>query len=189
MHRTGTAPISTRIAGVSISSLARRWYYTSRSHRAYSIRQISPGDRRLLAEFALALTQSAADRELAGLRQLTDLLFGRVISTGNDTAAGFAALESTAAGDRVIGAVAYAPVDRDSADFCIAVSPAYREEQVGRTLLATMLRHARRVGLPQLSSEVLWSNRPMQMLAMSMGFTIEPQGRDRTLRRLVLSLK
>jgi hypothetical protein len=29
----------------------------------------------------------------------------------------------------------------------------------------------------------------MQMLAMSMGFTIEPQGRDRTLRRLVLSLR
>lgn len=190
MHRTDVAPFHARFPhGASISSLARRWYYTPRSHRAYSVRQISPGDRRLLAEFALALTKSTADRDLGGIRQLSDLLFGRVISTGNDTAVGFAALESTAAGDRVIGAAAYAPTGRDSADFCIAVASTHREEQVGRTLLATLLRHARRVGLPQLTAEMMWSNRPMQMLAMSMGFTIEPLARDRTLRRLVLSLK
>ena len=60
---------------------------------------------------------------------------------------------------------------------------------MGRTLLATLLRHARRVGVPQLAAEMLWSNRPMQMLAMSMGFAVEPLARDRTLRRLVLSLK
>lgn len=190
MHRTDVAPFHARFPhGVSISSLARRWYYTPRSHRAYSVRQISPGDRRLLAEFALGLTQSTVDRELAGIRQLSNLLFGRVIATGSDTAVGFAALESTAAGDRVVGAVAYAPTSRDSADFCIAVASTHREEQVGRTLLATLLRHARRVGLPQLTAEMDWSNRPMQMLAMSMGFSVEPLAHDRTLRRLVLSLK
>jgi len=190
MHRTAIDPIHARFPlGGSIGSLARRWYYTPRSHRAYSVRQISPGDRRLLAEFALALTQSTPDRELAAVRQLTDLLFGRVIVPGSDTAAGFAALETTAAGDRVIGAVAYAPTSRENADFCIAVAQTHREEQVGRTLLATLLRHARRVGVPQLAAEMLWSNRPMQMLAMSMGFAIEPLARDRTLRRLVLLLK
>lgn len=189
MHRTALDPVNARFAGVSISSLARRWYYTPRSHRAYSIRQISPGDRRLLAEFALALTQSTADRELAGITQLSDLLFGRVIATGNDTAVGFAALETTGGGDRVIGTAAYAPTSRDSADFCIAVASNFREEQVGRTLLSALLRHARRVGLPQLTAEMVWSNRPMQMLAMSMGFTVEPLARDRSRRRLVLSLK
>jgi RimJ/RimL family protein N-acetyltransferase len=189
MHRTAIAPIHARFPGVSISSLSRRWYYTARSHRAYSVRQISPGDRRLLAEFALALTKATPDRDLAHMRQLTDLLFGRVISSGNDTAVGFAALESTGAGDRVVGAVAYAPTSRESADFCIAVATSHREEQVGRTLLATLLRHARRVGVPQLTAEMVWSNRPMQMLAMSMGFTVEPLARDRSMRRLVLSLK
>jgi len=84
MHRTDIAPIHARFPhGASIGSLARRWYYTPRSHRAYSVRQISPGDRRLLAEFALALTQSTPDRELAGVRQLTDVLFGRVIVPGS----------------------------------------------------------------------------------------------------------
>ena len=120
---------------------------------------------------------------------LLTCLFGRVIVPGSDTAVGFAALESTGAGDRVIGAVAYAPTSRENADFCIAVAHTHREEQVGRTLLATLLRHARRVGVPQLAAEMLWSNRPMQMLAMSMGFAVEPLARDRTLRRLVLSLK
>jgi hypothetical protein len=36
---------------------------------------------------------------------------------------------------------------------------------------------------------MFWSNRPMQMLAMSMGFAVEPLPRDRNLRRLVLALK
>ena len=190
MQRTAIASVHPRFPlGASIGSLARRWYYTSSSHRAYSVRQISPGDRRLLAEFAMALTNSSPDRELGGIRQLTDLLFGRVILPGSDTAVGFAALEATGAGDRVIGAVAYAPTSLESADFSIAVAQSHREEQVGRTLLATLLRHARRVGVPQLAAEMLWSNRPMQMLAMSMGFSIEPLARDRTLRRLVLSLK
>ena len=160
MHRTAIAPVHARFPhGASIGSLARRWYYTPRSHRAYSVRQISPGDRRLLAEFALALTQSTPDRELAGVRQLTDVLFGRVIVPGSDTAVGFAALESTGAGDRVIGAVAYAPTSRENADFCIAVAHTHREEQVGRTLLATLLRHARRVGVPHRARGVVAGGR------------------------------
>ena len=37
--------------------------------------------------------------------------------------------------------------------------------------------------------EMAWSNRPMQLLAMSMGFRVEPLPRDRNLRRLILTLK
>jgi GNAT superfamily N-acetyltransferase len=188
MQRTETAPFSRFAPGASIGSLARRWYYTPRSHRAYSVRQISPGDRRLLAEFALALNASAAGSELDNLRGLADMLFDRVICGGTDTAVGFAALETTSAGDRVIGAAAYAPL-QDSAEFGVAVAASHREEQVGRILLSTLIRHARRVGVPRLTGEMPWSNRPMQMLAISMGFTVEPLARDRTLRRLSLALK
>lgn len=169
--------------------LARRWYYTPRTHRAYSVRQISSGDRRLLAEFALGLNADAADRELDSLRELADMLFDRVLAGGNDMAAGFAALESTAVGDRVIGACAYAPDQADSGRFSIAVAASYREEQVGRVLLSALIRHAKRVGVPSLTGQMAWSNRPMQMLAMSMGFNVEPEPRNRNLRRLVLSLK
>jgi N-acetylglutamate synthase-like GNAT family acetyltransferase len=169
--------------------LARRWYYTPRTHRAYSVRQISSGDRRLLAEFALGLNANAADREVQSLRELADMLFERVLAGGSEMAAGFAALETTAVGDRVIGVSAYAPHDADSGRFSIAVASAYREEQVGRTLLSTLVRHAKRVGIPNLTGQMAWSNRPMQMLAMSMGFSVEPEPRDRTLRRLVLALK
>jgi GNAT superfamily N-acetyltransferase len=169
--------------------LARRWYYTPRTHRAYSIRQISSGDRRLLAEFALGLNAEAASRDVASLRDLADMLFERVLAGGSEMAAGFAALESTAAGDRVIGACAYAPDANDSGRFSIAVATSYREEQVGRILLSTLIRHAKRVGVPNLTGQMAWSNRPMQMLAMSMGFNVEHEPRDRNLRRLVLTLK
>ena len=192
MHRTATAPIHARFPhGVSISWLARRWYYTPRTHRAYSVRQISPGDRRLLAEFALAL--DAGDCPIASSRDCAahaTCLFDRVIArrkryrrrlrgAGIDRARAIASSASAA----------YAPTSDDSADFSIAVARRIREEQVGRTLLSTLLRHAKRVGVPQLAGEMVWSNRPMQMLAMSMGFAVEPLARDRTLRRLVLALK
>ena len=87
---------------------------------------ISPGDRRLLAEFALDLSRLASEKEMSAVRDMTTLLFDRVIATGPHGAVGFAALESTAAGDRVIGVAAYAPCD-DGAEFCVAVAGAYRE--------------------------------------------------------------
>jgi len=168
---------------------SRRWYYTPRTHRAYSVRQISSGDRRLLAEFALGLNDHAVDCDADSLRALSDMLFDRVLAGGNDMAAGFVALESASAGDRVIGVCSYAPVERNAAIFSIAVAKAYREEQVGRILLSTLLRQAKRAGVPCLKGQMQWSNRPMQMLAMSMGFQVEPEPRDRNLRRLVLTLK
>ncbi len=169
--------------------LARRWYYTPKSRRAYSVRQISPGDRRLLAEFAMTLTHTG-ERDAESLRVLTEMLFDRVIAgSGSDMAMGFAALEATAAGDRIIGVSAYAPDSLDEATFSVAVASGYREEQVGRILMSTLIRHAKRVGVRRLTGSMLWSNRPMHLLAQAMGFSIEAVPGDRNLRRLVLALK
>ena len=190
MHRTDLAPFHARFPqGAAHTWLSRRWYYTPRSHRAYSVRQVAPGDRRLLAEFSLTLSQNTPDRELACVQELSDMLFERVIVGGVDDAVGFAALENTSVGDRVIGVAAYVPANDESASFSLAVAHTHREEQVGRILLTTLVRHAKRVCVPRLTGEMHWSNRPMQMLAMSMGFAVEPEPRDRNLRRLVLPLK
>ena len=143
----------------------------------------------MLAEFALTLGQHSIEREFACVQELSDMLFDRVIAGGADNSVGFAALETTAAGDRVIGVAAYAPASDESASFCLAVAQTHREEQVGRMLLSTLLHHAKRVRVPRLTGEMHWSNRPMQMLAMSMGFSVEPVARDRNLRCLVLALK
>jgi N-acetylglutamate synthase-like GNAT family acetyltransferase len=169
--------------------LARRWYYTPRSHRAYSVRQIAPGDRRLLAEFALTLSREASERERPAVQALTGLLFDQVIAGGMPEAAGFAALENTTGGDRIIGVCACTAPDTDGAEFHVAVAHTHREEQIGRNLLATLLRHARRIGIARLRGEMHWSNRAMQLLAMSMGFVVEQVPRDRNLRRLVLALR
>lgn len=180
MYTTDFAPTPApfnhgRIGG----GLARRWYYTPKTHRAYSVRQISPGDRRLLAEFALTVSVPA----------LSDMVFDRVLAGGSDMAVGFAALEGGGAGDRVIGVTAYAPESNDEATFTIAVGNAHRGEHIGRTLLATLVRHAKRVGVRRLSGAMLWSNRSMHLLAQATGFAIESVAGDRTLRRLLLTLK
>ena len=132
MHRTDLAPFHARFPqGAAHTWLTRRWYYTPRSHRAYSVRQISPGDRRLLAEFALTLGQHTADRELAAVQDLSDMLFERVIAGGADNAVGFAALENTAGGDRVIGVAAYAPASDDERQFQ-SCGGAYASRGTGR---------------------------------------------------------
>ena len=190
-HMTTDRATSAPHHGLSTAGgwLARRWYYTPKTRRAYSVRQVAPGDRRLLAEFAMSLGQATTDRDLGAVRELSDLLFDRVLAGGNDMAVGFAALEGTSAGDRVIGVTAYAPAGLDDATFSVAVATTFRGEQVGRILLATLVRHAKRVGIRRLSGEMLWSNRAMQMLAQSTGFSVEAVDGDRSRRRLVLTLK
>src|SRR5258707_13992424 len=95
MHRVAAVSSLARFPqGMSNAWLARRWYYAARSHRSYSVRQISAGDRRLLAEFALTLD---AERDRDALRDLTRILFERVIVNGSG-ALGFAALEATGGG-------------------------------------------------------------------------------------------
>jgi RimJ/RimL family protein N-acetyltransferase len=167
--------------------LARRWYYTPKTRRAYSVRQVSPGDRRLLAEFMHTLNGAADAQHSPG--GLSSLLFDRVIVSGNETAVGFAALESTQGGDRVIGACAYAPLTDEGAHFNVAVANSFRDEQVGRTLLEALVRHAKRVGVRRLTGVMDWSNQAMKSLALSMGFTVEPLSGDRTRRTLVLKLR
>ena len=190
MYRTATLPNPTLLTrGINGVWLARRWYYTPRTRRQYSVRQIAPGDRRLLAEFALTLNGTAIEREQGELDSMSSILFDRVLAAGDESAVGFAALESTAAGDRVIGIAAYTPSERDRAAFTVAVTRSYREELVGRTLLSTLLRHARRAGVARLEAEIHWANRPMHMLALSMGFGVHALPRDRMRRQLSLHLK
>jgi GNAT superfamily N-acetyltransferase len=189
MQRLAVPPSTVARASSTLGFwLARRWYYTPKTHRAYSVRQISPGDRRLLAEFVLTLTRAASERDREDMREFTELLLDRVLGATNGSA-GFIALENTTTGDRVIGVSAYATSRAGAADFRVAVANSFREEQVGRTLLSTLLQHARRVGVVRLDGEMFWSNRAMQVLATSMGFAISPLQRDRSRRSLVLPLK
>jgi GNAT superfamily N-acetyltransferase len=187
MQRVAFAPVPVRFSqSLSHTWLARRWYYTPKTRRAYSVRQVSPGDRRLLAEFVHALG-APANREHSP-DGLSSLLFDRVIAAGNETAVAFAALENTQGGDRVVGACAYAPL-HDHALFNMAVASSFRDEQVGRTLLEALVRQARRVGVRRLTGTMEWSNQAMKSLATSLGFTVEPLPGDRTRRNLVLQLR
>jgi N-acetylglutamate synthase-like GNAT family acetyltransferase len=181
-------PAARRPAVMSGAWLARRWYLTFKTRRAYSVRPVSPGDRRLLADFTHELGASASERDRSSVRELTTILLDRVL-VGEDGAMAFVALENTASGDRVIGACAYATESHEGAEFAMAVANSHRQEQVGRTLLLTLLREAKRVGIRRLVGQMHWSNRPMQMLAASMGFQALPSPRDRNARLLVLEIK
>jgi GNAT superfamily N-acetyltransferase len=194
--RTATASRARLALTASSGWLARRWYYTPDSHRAYSVRQISPGDRRLLAEFVLQLERSAgrSDRDhptldQAAVADLSGMVFDHVLTMDTSTAVGFAALEDAGGGDRIIGISACSPTAPDEATFTVAVATTHRREQVGHILLTTLVRHAKRVGLRRLAAHMNWSNRPMHLLAESLGFAVEPADGDRNLRRLRLELR
>ena len=152
MHRTDIAPNSCALSSRRAPSARSRVAGTTRRARiAPTACGRSPrATGACWRSLRWRSTQSHADRELAACVQLTDLLFGRVIVAGSDTAAGFAALETTAAGDRVIGAVAYAPDQpRERGRFCIAVAKPIARSRWGARCSSTLLRHAKRVGVPQ----------------------------------------
>jgi GNAT superfamily N-acetyltransferase len=189
MQRVAFDPsFSSRTPPIVSAWLARRWYYTPKTRRAYSVRQVSPGDRRLLAEFTMELGAVPGARDPQSLHDLATILFDRVI-VGAEGAVAFVALENSQGADRVIGVCAYAASSHEGADFTVAVASAFRGEQVGRTLLATLLRQAKRVGTRKLTGEMTWSNRAMHSLATSLGFQVMPLPRDRNARLLVLELK
>jgi RimJ/RimL family protein N-acetyltransferase len=111
------------------------------------------------------------------------------VIANHEGAVAFVALENTPNGDRAIGVCAYALTGHDGADFTIAVANSHRGEQVGRTLLSTLVRQAKRVGVRRLTGEMNWANRAMQSLATSLGFQVQPMPSDRNSRLLDLEIK
>ena len=114
MHRTDLAPFHARFPqGAAHTWLARRWYYTPRiASRVQRAADLARAIAACWRSSRWRSTRHTADRELACMQELSDMLFDRVIAGGADNAVGFAALENTAGGDRVIGVAAYAPDER-----------------------------------------------------------------------------
>ena len=193
MHRTDLAPFHARFPqGAAHTWLARRWYYTPRSHRAYSVRQISPGDRRLLAEFALTLgTSTRTDRELRlGAGAQRHVVRPRDRRRRRQCGGICRAREHRGRGSRDRRRAPTHPTNEDSASFSIAVAQ-HVSRGAGRThsaVDAAASCEARRRAAPDRRDASGRTGRcrcsPCRWASRS-----SPMPRDRNLRRLVLPLK
>jgi acetyltransferase len=73
---------------------------------------------------------------------------------------------------------------KSSADVALVLADAWQRKGLGRRLLETLLEHAASAGIREAVGVVLATNVAMLRLARSMGFTVQAEPGDATVRRI-----
>lgn len=98
----------------------------------------------------------------------------------------FVATIPAADGIDIVGATQYVRADElneKTCEFAITVAEDWRSIGLGRTLLASLVRRARRDGYAVMEGWVIAENAPMLRLARKLGFKIDPVPGDATVLR------
>jgi acetyltransferase len=94
-----------------------------------------------------------------------------------------------AAGERIIGVARYLlNPDRDTCEFAIAIGDDWQGQGLGSALMKALIAEARARGLRRMEGYVLAINAPMIRLMRSLGFTIDRDPDDETLKLVWLAL-
>jgi acetyltransferase len=78
--------------------------------------------------------------------------------------------------------------DGRGAEYALVIGDAWQRRGLGRELMGALIEAAREQGLEYIEGVVLTSNAPMLALMKHLGFTIEREPDDPTLRRVWLTL-
>ncbi len=154
--------------------------------REVRIRAIAEADA---PEIVQAFARLSADSRYLRFNQYkkqlsnADLQRGVHPRPGRDFA--FVATIPAADGIDIVGAAQYVRADelKDTCEFAITVAEDWRNVGLGHTLLASLVRRARRDGYAVMEGWVIAENAPMLRLARKLGFRIDPVPRDATVLR------
>ena len=129
-------------------------------------------------------TQIDYDRELA-LVAVLGAGRGEGVDANGEAEGG---RETTGEGN-IIGVVRYLlNPDRRSCEFAIAIADEVQRQGLGATLMKAIVEQARRRGLQRIEGFVLASNAPMMRLMQSMGFSVQTDRDDPSLKLVWLNL-
>jgi acetyltransferase len=82
------------------------------------------------------------------------------------------ALAAIDAASAILGVVHLAHTSLSSGDIALVVRSDLKRRGLGRLLLDRVVRHAARLGLAELTADILYENQPMLQLAVRTGFHI-----------------
>jgi RimJ/RimL family protein N-acetyltransferase len=158
--------------------------------RVVSIRDSSVDDE---VEFVQAFERLSADarymRFMRVARQVDMNRLRKVLASFPQDGIGLVATVPAADGIDIVGsAVAVFAKERSSCEFAITVAAECRGVGLAPLLMTTLIAAAARRGLEEMEGFVLAANRPMLRLAARLGFTVETDPDDPTVRVCRLAL-
>jgi acetyltransferase len=142
--------------------------------RLVTVRPIVRTDLDALRFFFAGLTPASLRlRFHVGLKELPEHLLHKfmAIDDGRQVAFVAEARESpTNQTGKLVAEARYARyADLDSAEFALVVAEDWRRSGLGKSLVKTLMRHARLAGVRRLCADVLWENEPVHRLMRSLG--------------------
>ena len=164
--------------------LSRTW--TLASGASLSVRPIRHDDGELEEAFVRGLSrESRYQRMLSGGTKLTPEWIDSMTHIDYDRHMAFALTTVRDGIEQFVGVGRYV-VDAATlgAEIALVIADAWQGQGLGRRLLETLLEHAASAGIREATGVVLATNVVMLGLARSMGFTVNPEPGDATVRRI-----
>lgn len=168
-----------------------------RDGRACLIRPIQAEDADRLQRFVRGLSpESRYFRFISTLNELTPRMLVRYTQIDYDRELALVAVpHPTGAsgdgiiGDGIVGVARYLlNLDGESCEFAIAIGDEHQGQGLGSTLMGALIAEARARGLKRMEGYVLAINAPMIRLMRALGFVIESDPDDQTLKLVWLAL-
>jgi len=163
-----------------------------RDGRAYLIRPIQAEDADRLQRFVRGLSpESRYFRFISTLNELTPRMLVRYTQIDYDRELALVAVPHSAgaSGDGIIGVARYLlNLDGESCEFAIAIGDEHQGQGLGSTLMGALIAEARARGLKRMEGYVLAINAPMIRLMRALGFVVESDPDDQTMKLVWLAL-
>ena len=170
-------------------SLIAQW--TTEKGTPVTIRPIRPEDAENEREFVDSLSPEAKYlRFMSTLKQLTPAMLARFTQVDYDREMALVAVVDRDGREMQIAVARYViNPDWESCEFAIVVSQHWQGHGLGRHLMLRLIDIAKARGLKTMIGQILAANQRMLGLAKALGFVVEDNPEDRSVRHVRLALK
>lgn len=164
---------------------------TLREGRVVHVRPVEPGDEaEILQAFERMSEQARYLRFMRVVRQPDQQRLHSVIASFPDQGIGVVATVPAVDGIDIVGsAIAVFDRDRVGCEFAVTVSDAFGGAGLATELMTSIIDEAARLGLKEMTGYVLAQNKPMLHLARRLGFQIEFEPGDASVRICRMTLR
>lgn len=171
---------------------------TLKDGRPWTLRPIRPEDAQPLQDFIRDLSdESRYMRFVSMLRELTPAMLARYTRIDYDRELAMVATVQAPDPDhrghpkeRIVGFSHYLRhADGRGAEYALVIADDWQRKGLGAQLMGSLIEAARIQGLTYIDGSVLSSNRPMLSLMAHLGFQVDPEPEDPTMRRVWLDLR
>lgn len=157
---------------------------TLRDGRSVHVRALHPADEAEILQAFERLSDAARYmRFMRVVREPDPERLRTVLASFPAAGIGIVATVAAADGSDIVGsAIAIFAADRASCEFAITVGSEFGGSGLASRLMTTLIENAKRRGLKEMEGLVLKQNQPMLRLARRLGFRIESEPGDPTVR-------